>query len=70
MAEKSGYEIRTDILRMAKELLVDEFVLLQEAWKFQIEQKQEDIGEVPTYPTLEQVLSTAEKMNGFVNKKS
>lgn len=70
---KNGYEIRSDILAMAKEIVHQEYT-----WKFQgweMTAKRDDktnqivttVG-MPEFPGLEKVLETAEKMYAFVNQ--
>jgi hypothetical protein len=72
---KSGYEIRTNILQMAKELLVTEFQSKFQGWELSVE-KDKQTGAVitkvgmPEFPGLEQILGTAEKMYEFVNKNA
>jgi len=69
---KSGYEIRTDILAMAKDLVLDEYHTKFNGWQMTVK-KDEKTGEVittvdmPEFPGLDQVLAAAEKMYSFVN---
>jgi hypothetical protein len=70
---KNGYEIRTEILDMAKGLVTEEFHSKFRGWEMSVA-KDEKTGQVvtrvdmPQFPGLEQVLSTAEKMYAFVNQ--
>jgi hypothetical protein len=70
---KNGYEIRTDILKMAKDLVADDFHSKFHGWEISV-QRDEKSGQVltkvdmPEYPGLDKVLETAEKMYAFVNK--
>jgi len=70
---KNGYEIRTEILDMAKSLMLDEYHAKFNGWQISA-QRDEKSGTVvttvdmPQFPGLEQVLATAEKMYGFVNQ--
>lgn len=70
---KNGYELRTDILAMAKELEMNEFHVKFQGWEMTA-QRDEKTGQIvstvamPTFPGLEKVLETAEKMYGFVNQ--
>jgi hypothetical protein len=72
---KSGFEIRTDILDMAKSFIAEEFNYKWQGWEMSV-QRDEKTGMVtstvnmPQYPTLEEILETAERMYSFVNKKS
>jgi hypothetical protein len=69
---KNGYEIRTDILDMAKSLVTEDFQVKFAGWQMTA-QKDEKTGqiinkvEMPQFPGLEKVLETAEKMYAFVN---
>lgn len=69
---KNGYEIRTDILAMAKDLVETEYRVAFQGWELQAE-RDEKTGQVvtsvtmPSFPGLDKVLETAEKMYAFVN---
>jgi hypothetical protein len=69
---KSGYEIRTDILDMAKNFVTDDFHARFQGWEIS-SVRDTNSGHIltsvgmPQFPGLEQVLSTAEKMYEFVN---
>ena len=69
---KNGYEIRTDILGMAKSLVQEDFHAKFQGWELTAK-RDEKTGqlistvEMPTFPGLEKVLETAEKMYSFVN---
>lgn len=71
---KNGYEIRTDILDMAKGLMIDEYHSKFQGWEMSTA-KDEKTGKLvttvgmPEFPGLEKVLATAEKMYAFVNAK-
>ena len=70
---KNGYEIRTDILAMAKDYVEQDFQVKWNGWEMTSE-RDHKTGQIfnkinmPTYPGLETVLETAEKMYNFVNK--
>lgn len=70
---KNGYEIRTDILNMAKDLVGQEFQYKWAGWEMS-SKRDEKTGQMvntvsmPEYPGLEKVLETAEKMYNFVNQ--
>jgi hypothetical protein len=70
---KNGYEIRTDILGMAKSLVQDDFHAKFQGWELTAT-RDEKTGQIvstvamPTFPGLDKVLETAEKMYGFVNQ--
>jgi hypothetical protein len=69
---KNGYEIRTDILAMAKDLVTHDFQVKWNGWEVTAA-RDEKTGQIvnkvdmPTFPGLDKVLETAEKMYGFVN---
>jgi len=69
---KNGYEIRTDILAMAKDMVQQDFQVKFAGWEMTAE-RDEKTGqivnrvEMPEFPGLDKVLETAEKMYAFVN---
>jgi hypothetical protein len=69
---KNGYEIRTDILEMAKDIVGQEFSYKWQGWEMSA-QRDEKSGTIvttvgmPEFPGLDKVLDTAEKMYAFVN---
>jgi hypothetical protein len=69
---KNGYEIRTDILGMAKSLVQDDFQSKFAGWEMTAI-RDEKTGQIvtrvgmPEFPGLDKVLETAEKMYAFVN---
>ena len=70
---KNGYEIRTDILDMAKSLVSEEFHVKFQGWEMTAKRDEKtnqivSTVEMPSYPGLDKVLETAEKMYGFVNQ--
>ena len=68
---KNGYEIRTEILKQAQDLIGQEFSYKWNGWE--ISQEKDKDGKIvskvgmPEFPGIEKVLETAEKMYGFVN---
>lgn len=69
---KNGYEIRTEILDMAKDLVATEFSYKWNGWEQTVARDKETghvvaTVSVPQYPGLDKVLETAEKMYEFVN---
>ena len=70
---KNGYEIRTDILAMARDLVAQDFQVKFNGWEMTAT-RDEKTGQIvskvdmPTFPGLEKVLETAEKMYSFVNQ--
>ena len=69
---KNGYEIRSDILAMAKDLVQQDFQVKFAGWEMTAA-RDEKTGQIvtqvgmPEFPGLDRVLETAEKMYGFVN---
>lgn len=69
---KNGYEIRTDILAMAKDQVNNEFQVKFAGWQMSAA-KDEKTGQLvttvgmPEYPGMDKVLEAAEKMYAFVN---
>jgi hypothetical protein len=69
---KNGYEIRSDILAMAKEHVNNEFQVKFAGWQMSA-QKDEKTGQIvtqvgmPEYPGMDKVLEAAEKFYAFVN---
>jgi DNA transposition AAA+ family ATPase len=69
---KNGYEIRTDILGMAKSLVQEDFHAKLHGWEMTATRDEKTgiittkVG-MPEFPGLDKVLETAEKMYSFVN---
>ena len=69
---KNGYEIRTEILDMAKDIVGQEFSYKWQGWEMSA--NRDDKGVIttkvgmPEFPGLDKVLETAEKMYAFVNQ--
>jgi hypothetical protein len=72
---KNGYEIRTDILGMAKDLVAQDFHVKWQGWELTAI-RDDKTGQIvnkigmPEFPGLDKVLETAEKMYAFVNQGS
>jgi hypothetical protein len=70
---KNGYELRTDILAMAKDMVQQEYQMKFQGWELSA-QRDEKTGQLvtsvamPEFPGLDKILETAEKMYGFVNQ--
>jgi hypothetical protein len=69
---KNGYEIRTDILAMAKDVVTHDFQVKFSGWELTAK-RDEKTGQIvskvdmPEFPGLDKILEAAEKMYGFVN---
>ena len=72
---KNGYEIRTEILDMAKGLVSEEYHSKFQGWEMSVA-RDEKTGKLvttvgmPEFPGLDKILETAEKMYGFVNQNT
>lgn len=70
---KNGYEIRADVLGMAKDLVQAEYDIKFQGWQMSSE-RDPRTGAItttvamPEFPGIAKVLETAEKMYEFVNK--
>jgi hypothetical protein len=69
---KNGYEIRTDILGMAKDMVQSEYSTKFHGWEMTAKRDEKtnqivSTVEMPTFPGLDKVLETAQKMYDFVN---
>ena len=70
---KNGYEIRTEILSMAKDLIGQDFHYKYVGWEASVERDPKTnqiVSKVnmPEFPGLDKILETAEKMYSFVNQ--
>ena len=70
---KNGYEIRADILGMAKDIVMQDYQVRMHGWEITA-LKDERTGQLttsvamPEFPGMEKILEAAEKMYGFVNQ--
>jgi hypothetical protein len=70
---KNGYEIRTEILKEAKDLVQAEYNVKFHGWEMSAE-RDTTTGQIiskvsmPEFPGLDKVLETAQKMYDFVNQ--
>jgi hypothetical protein len=69
---KNGYEIRTDILAMAKDVVMQDYQVKFAGWQMSAA-KDEKTGQIvtqvgmPEFPGMDKILESAEKMYAFVN---
>lgn len=69
---KNGYEIRADVLAMAKDHVQNEFNVKMHGWEISAK-RDPQTGELvssvamPEFPGMDKVLEAAEKFYGFVN---
>ena len=72
---KNGYEIRTEILDMAKGFVTEDFHAKFQGWEMSAA-RDEKTGQIvtkvdmPTFPGLDSILETAEKMYSFVGQST
>ena len=72
---KNGYELRTDILAMAKDVVQQEYQMKFQGWELTAK-RDEKTGQLvstvtmPEFPGMDKILETAEKMYGFVNQST
>ena len=72
---RNGYELRTNILEMAKNLVSEEYHAKYMGWEVG-QKRDEKTGQLvttvgmPEFPGLDKVIETAEKMYTFVNKST
>lgn len=72
---KNGYELRTDILAMAKDMVQNEYSMKFHGWEMSAT-RDEKTGQLvstvnmPEFPGLDKILETAEKMYSFVNQST
>lgn len=68
---KNGYEIRSDILALAKDAVVSEYVNKFAGWEItaqKVDGKIVTTVGMPEVPGLDKILEAAEKMYAFVNQ--
>jgi hypothetical protein len=72
---KNGYELRTDILAMAKDAVQHEYQMKFQGWEMSAK-RDDKTGQIvstvtmPEFPGLDKILETAEKMYSFVNQST
>ena len=70
---KNGYEIRADVLAMAKDIVMQDYQVKVAGWQMTAA-KDDKTGQIvtsvamPEFPGMEKILEAAEKMYGFVNQ--
>lgn len=75
MSTTNGYTIRLELLKMAKELLEQDYHMRRDAlvqdWSIKSDKSETPIPfpEVPTFPTEEQIIAKARVLNEFINQK-
>jgi hypothetical protein len=80
MSNLTPFEIRLELLRMAKDLLLEDYHAnkdrLQQEWHVKVEsaklngQQIPDHPPFPTYPTENDIINKAQTLNGFVSNIS
>ena len=72
---KNGYEIRSDILALDKDVVQQEKQMKFQGWELspKLDEKTGQLVSsvsMPEFPGLDKILETAEKMYGFVNQST
>lgn len=77
MSNLTPFEIRLELLKMAKDMLVEEYYgkrdQLQEDWRIKVEVAKLNGGAIPDHPTMPaypsetDVINKAKELNGFVS---
>lgn len=77
MSNMTPFEIRLELLKMAKDMLVEEYYgkrdQLQEDWRIKVEVAKLNGGAIPDHPALPvypsetDVINKAKELNGFVS---
>ena len=66
---QSGYEIRYNILRDARDMLFQEWILRCDVHRRNCDLAQKQIETMPTAPTTDEILDRAEELYEFVCRK-
>lgn len=78
MANMSSFEIRLEILKMAKELVMDKHYLERErvsmTWQMQCDEAQRDGTRIPTlpvvsFPSEQEIIEKADILNDFISSR-
>jgi hypothetical protein len=69
MSSKNPFEIRTEVLAMAKEYLDKQLQLQLEYTKKMMEAGEKIAEDIPTMYTTDELISKAQELYGFVSKK-
>lgn len=72
MANKNPFEIRADMLKLAKDYMDQQIEINQEFWKAQYEANKasvEQLQEACQMYTMEELMEKAKEMYSFVSKK-
>ncbi len=68
---KNGYEIRSDVLAMAKDVVMQDYQVKFAGWQLSADKVNGQIVStvsMPEFPGMEKILEAAEKFYGFVNQ--
>lgn len=69
MSNKNPFEIRSDVLAMAKDYMDKQYQLNLEMTQKMIEAGQKTLEDLPTLYTIEELQEKAKEMYAFVSKK-
>lgn len=68
---KSGYEIRAELLGLAKDMVMQDYSFKFQGWEMASRKSGNEVVttvSMPEFPGIDKVLEAAEKMYGFVNQ--
>jgi len=69
---KNGYEIRTELLGMAKDFVTNDYYAKWGQFETSVKKEHDELVtkvEMPQVPGVEQIMETAQKFYDFVNQK-
>ena len=74
VSNKNAYEIRTEILDMAKTFVMDRFYSSKQNWEMSTDRHPDDgtilsTVDAPQYPSSNEILAEAKKLYSFVDSK-
>ena len=74
VSNKNAYEIRTEILDMAKTFVMDRFYSSKQNWEMSTDRHPDDgtilsTVDAPQYPSSNEILAEAEKLYSFVDSQ-
>ena len=70
---KNGYEIRADVLAMAKDIVMQDYQVKFAGWEMTAKKVDGQVIStvaMPEFPGMDKIIENAEKMYGFVNQSN
>lgn len=78
MSNMTPYEIRLELLKMAKDMVTEDFYSKREQisnqWNIQVEEDRKSgkeltaLPELPSYPSEDEIITKAVKLNSFISQ--